>query len=125
MNMKMILSYARFNYWANVILLSLTEKEINDENLDKNIVSSFHSLRETIYHIWGAEWLWFKRLNGESLTEWPSKNFKGTFSEAKEKILENNLAFIDYVKNLSNEEFFKNFTYMNVEGKTFTNPIWQ
>ena len=123
--MKTILIYTQYNYWANELLLSVIEKEMNDEMLDNIIVSSFPSLRKTVYHLWDAEFIWLKRLTGESLNEWPSKNFTGTFSEAKEKILLNDKSFIEFVRNLNDEKLSNTFTYKNIEGKTFTNPIWE
>ena len=123
--MIQLLKYSQYNKWANDLLISLIEKKINDEALDKIIVSSFPSLRKTVYHIWDAEFIWLKRLAGESLNDWPSKNFNGPFSEAKEKMLLNDSAFIDYIRNLNEEKLSGMFTYKNVEGKTFTNPLWE
>ena len=123
--MKTRLIYTQYNYWANELLLSVIEKEMNDEMLNKEIISSFPSLRKTVYHIWDAEFIWLKRLKGESLDDWPSKFFGGTFSEAKEKILLNDQLFIDFVERLNDEKLSESFTYKNIEGKTFSNPIWE
>ncbi len=117
--------YVQFNKWANELLLTLIEKEISDELLDKNLVSSFPSLRKTVYHVWDAEWIWLRRLKGESLDNWPSKNFSGNFSEAKNKLLENNESFITYVISLNENSLIENFSYKNIEGKNFTNARWQ
>jgi uncharacterized damage-inducible protein DinB len=123
--MNTIKKYTNFNFWANELLLSVTENEVTEESLDKVIQSSFPSLRKTIYHIWDAEYIWLKRLSGESLSDWPSKSFKGDFSEAKEKMLLNSKAFISYAEKLSDAELNSPFTYKNVEGKEFTNQVWE
>ena len=123
--MKTILIYTQYNYWANELLLSVIERDMNNKMLDKEIISSFPSLRKTAYHLWDAEFIWLKRLTGESLNNWPSKNFNGTFSEAKEKILLNDKLFIEFVEKLNVEKLSELFTYKNVEGKTFTNPMWE
>lgn len=81
--------------------------------------------RYSEYNHWDAEFIWLKRLKGESLNEWPSKNFTGSFSQAKEKFLLNDKAFIEFVNNLNTERLSESFTYKNVEGKTFTNQIWE
>lgn len=98
---------------------------MTNELLDKEINSSFPSLRKTIYHIWDAEYIWLKRLNGESLLDWPSKNYKGEFSSACERILSLDKNFIQYVEKLSDEKAEAPFTYKNIEGKIFTNPVWE
>ncbi len=123
--MRFLQRYTEYNHWANELLLLLIAKEIKDELLDKTIVSSFTSLRKTVYHLWDAEFIWLKRLKGESLDEWPSKKFTGSFSEAKEKILLNDKAFIEFVNNLNMERLSESFTYKNVEGKTFTSQVWE
>ena len=123
--MKILQRYLAFNFWANELLLSVISKELKDDLLDKEIVSSFPSLRKTIYHLWDAEFIWLKRLKGESLNDWPSKNFNGTFSEAKEKILLNDKLFIDFVERLNDEKLSESFSYKNIEVKSFSNPRWE
>ena len=123
--MKTILIYTQYNFWANELLLSVIERDMNNKMLDKEIISSFPSLRKTAYHLWDAEFIWLKRLTGESLNNWPSKNFNGTFFEAKEKILLIDKLFIEFVEKLNVEKLSELFTYKNVEGKTFTNPMWE
>ena len=89
------------------------------------IVSSFPSLRKTVYHIWDAEFIWLKRLSGESLSSGPSKLFKGKFSEASEEIKLINHSFIEFVKKTEGEKLSSDFTYKNIEGKPFSNPVWE
>jgi uncharacterized damage-inducible protein DinB len=120
-----LLRYSNYNYWANDRLLSLINKEVESEKLDRKIDSSFPSLRKTIYHIWDAESIWLKRLNGESVNDWPSKSFSGDFENARSKMLRNSKAFVEYVENRSEEELSIPFTYSNVEGKSFSNPVWE
>ena len=121
---NLLLQYTNYNFWANNNLFSLIEKQVN-KNLDKKIPSSFPSLRKTIFHIWDAEYIWFKRLEGESLREWPSKNFTGSFSEAREKISKLDKTFIEYVEASDSEKLSIPFSYVNTEGKSFTNPVWE
>ncbi len=124
MTSKILLKYAQYNYWANDILFSLAEKELDEEMLDREIVSSFPSMKKTIYHIWDAEFIWLKRLKGQSLSDWPGKSFKGTYSEAVKNILLNNLEFVEYV-NEAADDLLKLFSYKNIEGKIFSNPVWE
>jgi uncharacterized damage-inducible protein DinB len=117
--------YSAFNYWANNLLTTAIEKHLDDQKLDQEIISSYPSLRKTVYHIWDAEFLWLNRLKGKSLFEWPSKNFEGTFSEAKTDMLKNNQLFIDFVESLDNSQILTYFEYKNIEGKKFSSAIWE
>jgi uncharacterized damage-inducible protein DinB len=68
--MKDILTqYTNYNLWANEKLLGFIESAIaNDPSiLDKELTSSFSTIRKTVYHIYYAELVWYKRLRGESL----------------------------------------------------------
>jgi uncharacterized damage-inducible protein DinB len=123
--MKIINSLTEYNYWANELLLSLIEKEITEEMLDHEIISSFPSLRNTIMHIWDAEFIWLKRLNGIVSMSWPGNTFSGNFIQMKKELLLNSQAFRDFVRNMDETTFNSTFTYKNSEGKEFSNPIWQ
>ncbi len=65
----MLLTYTKYNLWANQQLLGKLSS-MNAALLDKEIVSSFPSLRKTIFHILDAELIWMCRLKGED-TLWP------------------------------------------------------
>jgi uncharacterized damage-inducible protein DinB len=117
--------YTCYNKWANDLLLSVIESELSEESLDKEITTSFPSLRKTVYHIWDAEFIWLKRLNGEPFSTTPGKEFKGAFSIVRKNILSLDDEIIDYVSGLDEQRLNSFFSYKNIEGKLFTNKIWQ
>ena len=65
------------------------------------------------------------RMKGESLDDWPSKSFSGSFKEGMEMMLLNNKIFINFVDEMAEAKLSEHFTYINVEGKTFSNPVWE
>jgi uncharacterized damage-inducible protein DinB len=54
-----------YNRWANQRLFSALEK-LNHQQVATEMRSSFASIRETVFHILFAEWLWLKRWQGDS-----------------------------------------------------------
>ncbi len=67
--------YVNYNIWANKAIADFLDGK--DNNLvDKEIISSFSSMRKTIFHIADGQYIWLSRLKGISPTEWPSKNMK-------------------------------------------------
>ncbi len=54
-----------YNRWANQRMFSALEK-LSDEQFTAAMPSSFPSIRESVYHIVGAEWIWLKRWQGIS-----------------------------------------------------------
>lgn len=67
--------YVHYNIWANKAIADFLADKANNL-LDKEIISSFPSIRKTIFHIADGQYVWFSRLNGTSPTDWPSKNMK-------------------------------------------------
>jgi uncharacterized damage-inducible protein DinB len=118
---ELLISYAKYNHWANSKFIEFFRK-LEPSLLDKEIVSSFNSIRKTIYHIWDAEQIWYNRLNGISVTDWPSKSFKGNNEEFFKAFLGQSNLFIDYVSNLDEKTLTEDFTYKTMEGKEYKNP---
>ena len=55
----------RYNQWANAAVLK-TVATLSAEQFDQKLGGSFPSVRETLVHIMGAEWIWLKRWKGVS-----------------------------------------------------------
>lgn len=82
----MIKKYAAYNLWANNILVEVL-KTLDTDKLNVEFVSSFNSLRKTLYHIYDAEKIWYQRITKSEHLEWPpSKHF--TLTDKPEVILE-------------------------------------
>lgn len=78
---ELLLHYAQYNAWANKKMIDALLK-IDAEDVDKQITSSFPSVKETVYHCWGAEFIWLQRLELEEKPVWIPDTFEGTFDEA-------------------------------------------
>ncbi len=65
MNIGDIQTLYAYNRWANERLFSALEK-LNERQFTATVQSSFPSIRETVFHILFAEWLWLKRWQGTS-----------------------------------------------------------
>ena len=112
-----LLRYARYNQWANASILNLVKKE-GHSFLDKEMTSSFNSIRKTILHIADAEYIWYARLTEVKaeliISGLPSKTGMGL--EALTELDQKHVNLI-----LSKEEdFFNLFTaYQNLKGEAF------
>jgi len=69
-----LLQLVKYNHWANTKLAEVLQT-FDDAVLDQEVTSSFSSIRKTVYHIWDAEFIWLSRLEGVSLTAFPSKSY--------------------------------------------------
>jgi uncharacterized damage-inducible protein DinB len=119
---ELLLNYVNYNFWANTRICNVLEK-LDEQLLDVEMKSSFPTIRETLYHVWGAEFIWYKRLHKESLSVWPFEDFKGEFSESKSEFLKQSELFIKYVFDLPGDSLNATIEYSNMEGKKFSNKI--
>jgi uncharacterized damage-inducible protein DinB len=58
---ELLTQYANYNIWANKRMIDALLK-LTPEQLDRHIESSFSSIRKTAYHSWGAEDVWWQRI---------------------------------------------------------------
>jgi uncharacterized damage-inducible protein DinB len=56
-----------FNYWARDRMLAAVEA-LSPEQYTKDMGNSFKSLRDTLVHMYSAEWVWLTRWQGASPT---------------------------------------------------------
>jgi uncharacterized damage-inducible protein DinB len=119
---QLLINYTKYNHWANDrVCTRLKNSDIS--LIDVELKSSFNSIRKTLYHIWDAETIWYKRLNGESLSFWPSEKFENSFDEFVWQFLAGSLLLVKYVRGKSYAELSADLEYSNLESKSFRNRI--
>jgi uncharacterized damage-inducible protein DinB len=121
--MKNILeNYTSYNLWANAKLMGVL-KSIDPSLLDKELKSSFATLRKTMHHIWGGQVIWLQRLSGTSLTEFPE--LLHDFSEFEKAFTASSQSFIDLAKEKDEKYFLRLCSYKAFVGTSYTNPHWE
>ena len=60
-----MLGLVEFNAWANRRIVAAVE-DLTREQFTHELGSSFSSVRDTLAHILGVEWVWLERLQGRS-----------------------------------------------------------
>lgn len=118
---EIILEELAYNSWANERIL----RNIPHELVDAEVVSSFPTPRLTIYHIWDAQVIWHKRIQGIEQSGWPSAGFTGTFSEACIRLLRQSVDMEELIKNSDEAFLHKMISYKNLKGLEFSQPVWQ
>ena len=117
----MLSKLTQYNLWANQITTGYVLKA-GETIADIEQPGSFPTVRKTLLHIWDAQFIWLSRLQGTSLTEFPSKSFKGNLAEACDGLLKSSQQFIDYVESL-NGNYDTVFAYHTLDGKKFENKV--
>src|SRR5438128_917815 len=112
----------RCNRWANETILK-TVAALTPEQFNQKLGGSFPSVRETLIHIMGAEWVWLQRWKGVSpkallsATEFPDlDSIKNRWREIEREQLE----FVGQTTDTSLQGTLK---YVNLKGQTPEYPL--
>jgi uncharacterized damage-inducible protein DinB len=70
MNREDILDLYRYNAWASGRIFDAA-RSLPPEALNRDLGSNFRSIRDTLAHLVGSEWVWFARWTGPSPTSPP------------------------------------------------------
>ncbi len=93
-------NYADYNFWANTTLISwLRTKE--PALLEKEVPSSFPTIKLTLVHIWQTQCYWLSVLNKE---EYVPEEFTGTVDQALSQLQEQSETFATYVREMTAED---------------------
>ena len=117
-----IIKHLGYTVWATDHLSKILEKA-NEAILKKETSSSFPTIEKTILHIWDAEFIWMRRLQGESLLEWPSQNFAGDRTALLQGWLDNSKAFKNFIESKDENYLSTTIEYKNMAGKSFSNTV--
>jgi uncharacterized damage-inducible protein DinB len=122
--MKQLLQqYAAYNIWANKKIIE-TAKQLSEEQINKEIVSSFPSVYKTVLHLMEVENAWWERLK---LVEHPSQFgwFTGNFDELSNKLLELSQQWHNWIHNTNDQNISHVFAYQNSRKEHFKQPVYE
>jgi uncharacterized damage-inducible protein DinB len=114
--------HLEYSVWANTKLAQIIEKA-DEDILRREVKSSFPSLEKTILHIMDAEFIWLRRLQGESLMNWPSQGFNGDRAELLQAWVAQSKALSDFVGSKGEGYLQTVVEYKNMKGDTFSNTV--
>lgn len=124
MSVQYFKDLAAFNVWANSITCTWLEK-INDEQWNKEIVSSFRSIYATVLHVVGAEKAWLERVKKE-LPIFPLvDSFKGSKHELITlwKTVSADLKL--FIDSFDENELHTCLEFKRFNGEAFSMPYYQ
>lgn len=124
MNTEYLQLLVDFHYWARDRMLVAAEA-LTPEQYARPMGSSFTSVRETLNHIYQAEWIWYSRWNGVSPTAFPSPDDLPDLAALRGQWtgLERNLRA--YLQNGGASGLAKVIDYRLMSGKEGASPLWQ
>jgi uncharacterized damage-inducible protein DinB len=122
MDLESIRELYGYNRWANARSLEAAAA-VSTEDFTREVGGSFASLRGTLAHMYGAEWIWLQRWKGISPRQLPfSLEFPDVASiRSRWQAVENERqVFLDALEPARLAEVL---SYINLQGQTFAYPL--
>ena len=120
-DLRLLLDY---HYWARDRLLDAVDP-LTPEQFTRDLGSSFRSIRDTLAHIYAAEWAWHSRWVGKSPTALlPSDMFpdvatlRATWTDQEAKMR-------TFLESLGEPGITRVIDYKLINGQAGASPFWQ
>ena len=113
-----------FNYWARDRVLAAVGP-LTPEQYTRDLGNSFKSVRDTLVHVYSAEWIWYMRWNGESpTTPIPADRYPDPVS-LQTAWLELEGQIRSFFDRLSESDVARVFEYRLLSGQPGKSAFWQ
>jgi len=113
-----------YNHWANQRVLSAMTP-LTDDMFTRNMGNSFVSLRDTLAHILGAEWIWLERWLGRSPKALLSASDFPTLQALQRRWAAVRLDQNQYIKTLVPDRLNDDVSYTNTRGERYSYALWR
>ena len=113
-----------YNSWANQRSLDAAA-QLSDEQFTKPLCSSFSSVRDTLVHICGSEWVWLERCHGRSPASIPDLSHVQTLAALREHWKPQAERLVTFVRGLAQTDLDRVMEYRTINFGVYKNPMWQ
>ena len=124
MNTADILIQFEFNRWANARLLEAVNA-LTTEQFQKELGSSYSSIRDTLTHILAAEEVWLMRWKGISPKSMFDPAYFPDVKSLKTKWNEVEMDQWNFLSKISDESLLEVVEYQNFKDATWEYQLWQ
>src|SRR5438094_9451976 len=109
-----------YNAWANHRSLDAASK-LTAEQFVQPMGSSFSSVRDTLAHIYGAEWIWLERFQGRSPSALPNATQFHDAASLREQWLQHDEWLLAFVRGLTQSDLDREIEYKTLKFGVYRN----
>jgi uncharacterized damage-inducible protein DinB len=113
-----------FNAWANHRTLEAAAA-LKPEEFARGMGSSFSSVRDTLAHLYGAEWIWLERFQGRSPSGLPAAADFPDLASLRSRWEELETRLLGFVRGLTQADLERVIEYKTLNYGVYSNPFWQ
>jgi uncharacterized damage-inducible protein DinB len=121
---ELLAQYADYNLWANKRICDLVIN-LTDEQLNREINSSFSSIYKTLVHMWSVENVWWQRMKLVENPVWVGEEFNGSVVELTDALHHESKQWKEWVANATEAALSHEFIYRNTKKDQFKQPVWE
>lgn len=111
-----------YDAWANERARAACAP-LTPEQFTRSLGSSFGSVRDTLVHIFGAQWIWLERFEGRSPDGLPAPETCPDFASVASRAGEIQHRLIGYVAGVTAADLEHTLQYRDTKGNTHQNPL--
>jgi uncharacterized damage-inducible protein DinB len=124
MNLQDLRTLLDYHYWARDLLLEAIEP-LTAEQFNRDMGSSFKSVRDTVVHIYATERAWHARWHGQSPAALMTSDAFPDVAAVRRAWTEHEGKMRAFLENLGEAGIAKVFEYKLLSGQTDSSPFWQ
>jgi uncharacterized damage-inducible protein DinB len=113
-----------YNYWARDRMFEALAS-LTPEQADRDMGNSFRSIRDTVTHLYAAEWVWYSRWQGTSPTALLTTDTFADLAALRAAWIEQEGKIRAFVEDLGESGVDRVFAYTLFSGQTGAAPFWQ
>jgi uncharacterized damage-inducible protein DinB len=122
MDLETIRELYEYNFWANARSLQAAST-VPPADFTKELGGSFASLRGTLAHMYGAEWIWLERWRGTSPGKLPFALDFADVETIRSRWQELEQEQKEFLNSLDRSRLSEVVSYVNLKGETFAYPL--
>lgn len=124
MNSRDVRTLIDYHYWARDRMLDAVAA-LTPQQLTGEMGGSFTSLRDTLAHLYGAEWIWYSRWHGEAPTTLPTPEMFPDFAAIRRAWLEHETRMRAFIDGLDDRALEQVIPYKLLSGQPGASVLWQ
>jgi uncharacterized damage-inducible protein DinB len=113
-----------FNAWANHRTIDACAA-LAPEQFTRDLASSFRSVRDTLAHIYGAQWIWLERWHGRIPAALPSAADFPDLESVRRRFIEIDRNLVDFAASLNADDLHRVVQFKTMAGTAHAQPLWQ
>jgi len=124
MNLGDLNTWLDYHYWARDVILEAVEP-LSAEQFTRPIESSFKSVRDTVAHMYGAEWLWYNRWIGNLSATMPKYDSWPDVVSIRKAWLDHEIRLRTFVNDGGEAGVDRIYHYKSLAGQPTSSRFWE